>query len=84
MLIVAAIVMLQRDLGTTIVIVRHRAPDAVRRRRADALPGDHRASSTLGGLAYLIFGEAYRRARFMSFFDPWKDPLNSGYQLIQG
>ena len=20
----------------------------------------------------------------MSFFDPWKDPLNSGYQLIQG
>ena len=39
---------------------------------------------SMGGLAYLIFGTAYRRARFLSFFDPWKDPLSHGYQLIQG
>jgi cell division protein FtsW len=82
-LLVAAIVMLQRDLGTTIVIVgsvlmmlfvggarlRHLVVTGV---------------VSMGGLAYLIFGTAYRRARFLSFFDPWKDPLSHGYQLIQG
>ena len=82
-LMVAAIVMLQRDLGTTIVIVGSVLMMlfvAGARMRHLMITG----VLTLGGLAYLIFGEAYRRARFMSFFDPWKDPLNSGYQLIQG
>ena len=82
-LMVAAIVMLQRDLGTTIVIVGSVLMMlfvAGARMRHLVITG----VITLGGLAYLIFGEAYRRARFMSFFDPWKDPLNSGYQLIQG
>jgi len=37
------------------------------------------------GVAYLIFGEAYRRTRFFeSWLDPWADPKRSGYQLIQG
>ena len=82
-LMVAAIVMLQRDLGTTIVIVGSVLMMlfvAGARMRHLVITG----VITLGGLAYLIFGEAYRRARFFSFFDPWKDPLNSGYQLIQG
>jgi len=82
-LIVAAIVMLQRDLGTTIVIVGSVLMMlfvAGARMRHLVITG----VVTLGGLAYLIFGEAYRRARFLAFFDPWKDPLNSGYQLIQG
>jgi cell division protein FtsW len=80
---VAAIVMLQRDLGTTIVIVGcvlMMLFVAGARLRHLVVTGVF----TLGGLAFLIFGEAYRRARFISFFDPWKDPLNSGYQLIQG
>lgn len=82
-LLVAAIVIMQRDLGTTVVIVgsvllmlfvagarlRHLAATGI---------------VALGGLAYLIFGTAYRRARFLSFVDPWKDPLSHGYQLIQG
>ena len=39
----------------------------------------------MAGVAYLIFGEAYRRTRFVdSFLDPWNDPQGSGYQLIQG
>ena len=82
-LMVAAIVMLQRDLGTTIVIVGTVLMMlfvAGARMRHLVVTGVF----TLAGLAYLIFGEAYRRARFLSFFDPWKDPLNSGYQLIQG
>jgi cell division protein FtsW len=82
-LLIAAIVMLQRDLGTTVVIVGSVLMMlfvAGARMRHLVITG----VLTLGGLAYLIFGEAYRRTRFLSFFDPWKDPLNSGYQLIQG
>ena len=82
-LMVAAIVMLQRDLGTTIVIVGSvfmMLFVAGVRLRHLVITG----VVTLGGLAYLIFGESYRRARFFSFFDPWKDPLNTGYQFIQG
>ena len=82
-LLVAGIVMLQRDLGTTIVIVGSvllMLFVAGARMRHLTVTG----LITLGGLAYLIFGTAYRRARFLSFFDPWKDPLRNGYQLIQG
>ena len=32
-----------------------------------------------------MFGEAYRRTRFVdSFLNPWNDPKGSGFQLIQG
>ena len=82
-LLVAGIVMLQRDLGTTIVIVGSvllMLFVAGARLRHLTVTG----VIALGGLAYLIFGTAYRRARFLSFFDPWKDPLSNGYQLIQG
>src|SRR5207249_5954268 len=30
-----------------------------------------------------IFLEGYRRARLFSFLDPWADPHNSGYQVVQ-
>lgn len=82
-LLVAAIVMLQRDLGTTIVLVGSVlmmlfvAGARLRHLAVTGIVG-------LGGLAYLILGTAYRRARFLSFWDPWKDPLSNGYQLIQG
>ena len=32
---------------------------------------------------FLIFAVPYRRARVLSFINPWKDPLNTGFQLIQ-
>lgn len=31
----------------------------------------------------LIFTAPYRFARFKTFLDPWKDPQNSGFQIIQ-
>ncbi len=34
-------------------------------------------------LAWAIFGEEYRRRRFMAFLDPWADPGDSGYHIIQ-
>ena len=30
-----------------------------------------------------IWLEPYRRARFFSFLDPWSDPQNSGFQIVQ-
>ncbi|HSL58115.1 MAG TPA: FtsW/RodA/SpoVE family cell cycle protein, partial [Acidimicrobiales bacterium] len=31
----------------------------------------------------LAMGEGYRRARLTGFLDPWRDPLDTGYQTIQ-
>jgi cell division protein FtsW len=82
-LLVAGVVLMQRDLGTTIVIVGSVLMMlfvAGARLRHLFVTG----TLALGGLAFLIFGTAYRRVRFLSFLDPWKDPLSNGYQLIQG
>lgn len=44
--------------------------------------------STIGPIMVLvaigIAGEQYRRERFLAFLDPWADPFNNGYQLVQG
>ncbi len=37
----------------------------------------------VGLLALAIIKEGYRMERIMSFLDPWKDPLGSGYQAVQ-
>jgi cell division protein FtsW len=41
-------------------------------------------TTALLGVGALIAAEGYRRARLFSFLDPWADPLNTGYQTIQG
>jgi cell division protein FtsW len=35
------------------------------------------------GAAALVLGSTYRRARLMTFLDPWKDPLGKGFQVLQ-
>ncbi len=35
------------------------------------------------GFSFLIISEPYRINRIISFIDPWKDPLNTGFQTIQ-
>lgn len=34
-------------------------------------------------LGYLILEESYRLVRVMSFLNPWEDPYESGFQLVQ-
>ena len=40
----------------------------------------------LGGIIFplLIFFEPYRMRRVSAFLDPWSDPLDKGFQAIQG
>jgi len=81
--LVAGIVLLQRDLGTTIVLVGCVLLMLF-------VAGVRLRYLTVTGLvafaasAYLILGTAYRRTRFLAFVDPWKSPRSAGYQLIQG
>lgn len=37
----------------------------------------------LPAVIYLVTKESYRLDRWLSFRDPWADPLNTGYQAIQ-
>jgi cell division protein FtsW len=38
------------------------------------------------GIAFvgMIYMEPYRMRRFLAFVDPWEDPLDRGFQIIQG
>jgi cell division protein FtsW len=40
-------------------------------------------TSGFAGVLALIFSEDYRRERLLAFLDPWKDPLDTGFQYIQ-
>lgn len=82
-LVVAVIVLLQRDLGTTVVIVGS-VLLLLFVAGARLRPLLVAALLALASSAYLILGTAYRRARFLAFVNPWKSPRNAGYQLIQG
>jgi cell division protein FtsW len=80
--VVAGLVMIQPNLGTTIVLaaivfsVLFAAGTPLVPLAGWGLLG------TSAALA-LALGEGYRRARVLAFLDPWKDPLHTGYQTIQ-
>ena len=78
----SGLLLLQPKLGTTIVIA---AVGILMLFVAGArLP--HLALWTVAGAvaaAIAAFGSDYRRARLLSFVDPWADPLGSGLQTIQ-
>jgi cell division protein FtsW len=38
---------------------------------------------TLPPVALIVLSSAYRRARVLAFLDPWKDPLNTGFHIVQ-
>jgi cell division protein FtsW len=81
-LLVGALVMLQPDLGTTVIIsgsvllLLFVAGVRLRYLTVATLVG------SLVGLG-LIFSADYRRARFLSFLHPWEDARNAGWQLAQ-
>jgi cell division protein FtsW len=78
----AVLVMMQPDLGTTIVIAA--AAMAVMLTSAAPLrfvAGSGVAGAGVAGL--LAFSAGYRRDRITGFLDPWSDAGGTGWQLIQ-
>ncbi len=81
-LIVFAIIMLQPDFGTGVVIVSAMMLLLI----ISGLPlGTIIMVMVLGfsGLVVLIISAPYRLKRIFAFIDPWSDPLGSGFQIIQ-
>lgn len=79
---VAALLMLQPNLGTTIVLgAIVLSVLFVHGARLHHLGGVGLLG--LGGAAALALGASYRRARVTAFLNPWADPSNTGYQTIQ-
>ena len=78
----SVLILLQPDLGTTIslaimvagILLVSEVP-----LRLLALAGS--IALVLGAAA--IYVEPYRRARFLSFLDPWQDPQGAGFQTVQ-
>jgi cell division protein FtsW len=82
--VVAGVVMLQRDLGTTVVI----CGSVFLLLFTAGLRLRHLVWASLGGaiaVAFFIFGTAYRRTRFLEAWLAWElDPSGAGWQLQQG
>ncbi|MDZ7677129.1 MAG: putative lipid II flippase FtsW [Acidimicrobiales bacterium] len=80
--VVAGLVLLQPNLGTTMVI----GAIAVAMLFVAGTPLLPLAGLGMGGAAAaggLALAAPYRRERVMTFLDPWRDPLDTGYQTIQ-
>ena len=80
--VIATLVMLQPNLGTTIIL----AGIALALAFVAGAPLGRLAVWATAGVSAAIALSAvvpYRRARVLSFINPWADPLNTGYQNIQ-
>ncbi len=78
----AGLIVIEPDLGTAIALVVMVAGVLLVSGvplRLMALAGSF--AVVLGGAA--IWMEPYRKARVLSFLDPWKDPQGTGFQTVQ-
>jgi cell division protein FtsW len=77
-----ALLLAQPDLGTAIaLLVMVAAMLVVAGTPLPALAGV--GSIGLAVIALVIWLEPYRRARLLSFLDPWSDPQGAGFQTVQ-
>jgi cell division protein FtsW len=79
---VLGILMLQRDLGTAVVMsgifISIYFAGGARKRHVALLVG-----AMLVAFSLLIVLESYRQARLTTFLDPFRDPLGASYQPVQ-
>jgi cell division protein FtsW len=80
--VITLLVILERDLGTTLIIA------AILLSQFLVAGGRKRHVLLLAlivGLCVYLFirMEPYRLHRIVAFFDPWADPLNTGFQAVQ-
>jgi cell division protein FtsW len=81
--LMAALVMLEPDLGTTLLLCAIAFGMLFVAGTPLLLLGGIGALGLTAGMG-LILSAPYRRSRFFSFMDPAADPQNGGYQFIQG
>ena len=79
---VTALILLQPDLGTAVVIGGSVFILVFVAGVRLWMLGVAAIASGLMATA-LVLGEGYRRTRLLSFFHPWADPKNTGYQIVQ-
>ncbi|HET8620194.1 MAG TPA: putative lipid II flippase FtsW [Acidimicrobiales bacterium] len=79
---VATLVMLQPNLGTTIVVAAI-ALTLCFVGGAPLGPLVRWSAFGIGAATALALAAPYRRARILAFLDPWADPMDKGYQNIQ-
>jgi cell division protein FtsW len=80
--VMATLLMLQPNLGTTLVLVAV-ALALCYVAGAPLGPLARWSVASLGAAVTLALAAPYRRARVFTFLDPWADPLDTGYQGIQ-
>lgn len=80
--ITAGLILLQKDLGTTVVLLGTTFivffAAGVRMRHLFLLVG-----AAIAAVLAAIYFEPFRVKRFFAFIDPWSDPLDGGFQIIQ-
>jgi cell division protein FtsW len=82
MCVLAALVMAQPDLGTTILL----GAIGLGVIFVAGAPMRYLVPLAAAGCSAAVFGAlsaSYRRARVLAFLDPWADPLRTGYHTIQ-
>jgi cell division protein FtsW len=80
--VMATLVMLQPNLGTTIVLAAI-ALALCFVAGAPLAPLAGWATVGIGAATALALAAPYRRSRVLMFLDPWADPMDKGYQNIQ-
>ena len=81
-LIVFALIMLQPDFGTGLILVMG-VIGLLFVGGVDIKFFLKVGLAGVGGIVALILAAPYRLKRILSFLNPWEDPLGSGFQIIQ-
>jgi cell division protein FtsW len=80
--VVAGLIMFQPDLGTTLIIAMTVFVVVFIGGVPLPLLGSIGVMGAIGAFG-LALTEGYRRARLFAFLNPFRDPLNAGYQSVQ-
>jgi cell division protein FtsW len=80
--LIVGLVMKQPDMGTTLVIVGT-AVTIFFVSGADLMQLIPVGLLGVAGIAALTFSSNYRHGRITAFLDPWADPSNTGYHVVQ-
>lgn len=80
--VVCGLIMLQPDLGTTMVLLITAYTMFFIARVKPSHLGLLAGGGILAGVTFMSM-KSYRVERWLTFLNPWKDPLGSGYQIVQ-